>query len=62
MTIPISEPLPPQYYVKIVSDRWLGADLTEPLSFQNLILPESHPPHTGNIIRVDIYYKLVVKS
>ena len=47
MTIPISEPLPSQYYVKVVSDRWLGSDMTEALSFLNLILPETHPPHTG---------------
>lgn len=27
-TIPIFEPLPPQYFVKICSDRWLGNDIT----------------------------------
>lgn len=45
-TIPIFEPLPSQYYVKAISDRWLGSETTHPVSFQHLILPEQHPPHT----------------
>ncbi|XP_071491238.1 activating signal cointegrator 1 complex subunit 3-like [Diadema antillarum] len=45
-TIPIFEPLPSQYYVKAVSDRWLGSETVCPISFQHLILPERHPPHT----------------
>lgn len=45
-TIPIFEPLPAQYYVRIVSDRWLATELTHPISFQHLILPDRHPPHT----------------
>lgn len=46
-TIPIFEPLPSQYYIKVVSDRWLGAEAVCIINFQNLILPERHPPHTG---------------
>lgn len=45
-TIPISEPLPPQYLVRVDSDYWLGSNQTIPLTFQHLILPERHPPHT----------------
>eukprot|EP00118_Oscarella_pearsei_P012973 m.99165 g.99165 ORF g.99165 m.99165 type:complete len:2211 (+) comp37045_c0_seq2:40-6672(+) len=45
-TIPIFEPLPPQYFVRAVSDRWLGAEAVAAISFQHLILPERHPPHT----------------
>uniref|UniRef100_A0A4W6ERX7 Activating signal cointegrator 1 complex subunit 3 n=1 Tax=Lates calcarifer TaxID=8187 RepID=A0A4W6ERX7_LATCA len=45
-TIPIFEPLPSQYYIKAVSDRWLGAEAVCIINFQNLILPERHPPHT----------------
>ncbi|KAK3578447.1 hypothetical protein CHS0354_037425 [Potamilus streckersoni] len=45
-TIPIFEPLPSQYYVKAVSDRWLGCESMCAISFQHLILPERHPPHT----------------
>ena len=45
-TIPIFEPLPSQYYVKVVSDRWIGAEAICAISFKHLILPEHHPPHT----------------
>ncbi|GLG93341.1 Putative activating signal cointegrator 1 complex subunit 3 B [Gryllus bimaculatus] len=46
MTIPLTEPLPSQYYVRATSDRWLGPCTSYPLTFQHLILPEHHPPHT----------------
>ncbi|KAI5644855.1 sec63 brl domain-containing protein [Phthorimaea operculella] len=46
ITIPIMEPLPPQYYIRVTSERWLGSESVLPLSFQDLILPETHPPHT----------------
>ncbi|KAK9785880.1 hypothetical protein WJX73_006814 [Symbiochloris irregularis] len=45
-TIPIFEPLPSQYYIRAVSDDWLGAEAMHALSFQGLVLPERHPPHT----------------
>ena len=45
-TIPIFDPLPPQYFIRVVSDRWLGAETTLPVSFRHLILPEKYPPHT----------------
>ena len=46
-TIPIREPLPPQYYVRAVSDRWVGSENVVTVSFQHLILPERMPPHTN---------------
>ncbi|ALC46005.1 CG5205 [Drosophila busckii] len=46
MTIPLKEPLPPQYYIRVSSDTWLGSDTCVPLSFQHLVLPEHHPPLT----------------
>ncbi|XP_059178780.1 activating signal cointegrator 1 complex subunit 3-like [Physella acuta] len=46
-TIPIFEPLPSQYYVRVVSDRWIGSLMMHAMSFQHLILPEKHPPHTN---------------
>ena len=46
-TIPIFEPLPSQYYVRAISDRWLGSETYCTISFQHLILPEKHPPHTN---------------
>ncbi|XP_065652394.1 activating signal cointegrator 1 complex subunit 3 isoform X2 [Hydra vulgaris] len=45
-TIPIFEPLPPQYYVRAVSDRWLHSEAVVAISFKHLILPDLHPPHT----------------
>lgn len=45
-TLPISEPLPPQYFVRVVSDKWLGCEATLPVSFRHLILPEKYPPPT----------------
>lgn len=45
-TIPIFEPMPSQYYIKAVSDRWLGSEAVCIINFQHLILPERHPPHT----------------
>jgi len=45
-TIPIQEPLPPQYTICIKSDRWLGSDNVHTLSFKHLILPELHPNFT----------------
>lgn len=46
VTIPLREPLPPQYYIRVNSDTWIGSESYTPLSFQHLILPEVHPPHT----------------
>ena len=30
-----------------ISDRWMGAENLVPVSFEHLILPERHPPHTA---------------
>ena len=46
LTVPMSEPVPPQYFVRVVSDRWLGAETVLPISFRHLILPEKFPPRT----------------
>ncbi len=45
-TIPMTEPVPPNYYISVVSDRWLHSEVRLPISFKNLILPEKFPPHT----------------
>ena len=45
-TIPIFEPLPNQYLVRAISDRWIGSESSCAISFKHLILPERHPPHT----------------
>lgn len=44
--VPIFEPLPPQYFLRIVSDRWIGAETQLPVSFRHLILPEKNFPPT----------------
>jgi antiviral helicase SLH1 len=45
-TIPLSDPLPTQIYVRAVSDRWLGAETVTPISFQHLIRPDSETVYT----------------
>uniref|UniRef100_A0A5S6QU49 Activating signal cointegrator 1 complex subunit 3 n=1 Tax=Trichuris muris TaxID=70415 RepID=A0A5S6QU49_TRIMR len=45
-TMPVTEPIPTQYLVNWISDVWIGCQGTEVLSFENLILPSVHPPHT----------------
>ena len=44
MVVPIFDPLPPHYFIKVLSDRWLQAEHTVPISFKNLILPEKFAP------------------
>ncbi|EIW74460.1 Sec63-domain-containing protein [Coniophora puteana RWD-64-598 SS2] len=46
ITVPMFEPAPPNYYISVVSDRWLHAETRLPISFQYLILPEKFPPPT----------------
>ncbi|KMQ84918.1 putative u5 small nuclear ribonucleoprotein helicase, partial [Lasius niger] len=44
--VSILEPLPPQYFLRVVSDRWIGAEAQLPVSFRHLILPEKNLPPT----------------
>ncbi|XP_068974071.1 U5 small nuclear ribonucleoprotein 200 kDa helicase [Bombus flavifrons] len=44
--VPVFEPLPPQYFLRVVSDRWIGAETQLPVSFRHLILPEKNLPPT----------------
>ncbi|KAJ9656323.1 Pre-mRNA-splicing helicase BRR2 [Neophaeococcomyces mojaviensis] len=45
-TVPITEPMPPNYFITLVSDRWMHAETRLPVSFHKLVLPERFPPHT----------------
>ena len=45
-TIPLTDPLPSQIYVRAVSDRWLGAETVTPVSFQHLIRPDTESVYT----------------
>lgn len=45
-TVPLFDPMPPQYFLRIISDTWLQGETTHLISFRSLILPEKFPPHT----------------
>lgn len=45
-TVPITEPMPPNYFISLVSDRWMHSETKIAVAFQKLILPERFPPHT----------------
>ncbi|KAK9476419.1 Sec63 Brl domain-containing protein [Lipomyces japonicus] len=46
-TVPISEPVPPNYFITVISDRWLHSETKLAVSFRHLILPEKFPAHTA---------------
>ena len=46
LTVPITEPMPPNYFITVVSDRWMHSETKVPLSLHNLRLPEKFPAHT----------------
>ena len=45
-TVPVTEPLPPFYFVRVVADKWLGSETVRPVSFRHLVLPEKSAPPT----------------
>ncbi|CAZ85684.1 unnamed protein product [Tuber melanosporum] len=45
-TVPMTEPMPPNYFITLVSDRWMHSETKLAVSFRKLILPEKFPPHT----------------
>ncbi|KAJ6433921.1 hypothetical protein OIU84_017597 [Salix udensis] len=45
-TVPIFEPHPSRYYIRVVSDSWLHAESFYAISFHNLALPESTYGHS----------------
>ena len=44
--VPVFEALTPQYFIGLVSDRWLSVEALIPVSFKHLPLPEKNPPPT----------------
>jgi pre-mRNA-splicing helicase BRR2 len=46
LTVPMFEPVPPNYYISVISERWLHSETRFPISFKHLILPEKFPPPT----------------
>ena len=45
-TVPITEPMPPNYFITLLSDRWMHSETKIAVSFQKLVLPEKFPAHT----------------
>ncbi|KAK1757664.1 pre-mRNA splicing helicase [Echria macrotheca] len=45
-TVPMTEPMPPNYFISVISDRWMHSETRLAVPFQKLILPERFPPHT----------------
>ena len=45
-TVPITEPMPPNYFITVLSDRWLQSETKLAVSFEKLVLPEKFPAHT----------------
>ncbi|CAI2167406.1 3556_t:CDS:2 [Funneliformis geosporum] len=43
--IPIQE-LPPQLYIRVISNRWIGAEAFLPVSLNHLVFPENYHQHT----------------
>jgi pre-mRNA-splicing helicase BRR2 len=41
---PMFEPVPPNYYIFIIADRWLYGATQLPISFKHLLWPEEFPP------------------
>ena len=46
ITVPMFEPVPPNYYISVISDRWLHAETRLPISFKHLLLPKKFPKPT----------------
>jgi pre-mRNA-splicing helicase BRR2 len=44
--VPMIEPVPPQYFIRVVSDRWINCEKLLAISFKHTILPEKFPPAT----------------
>ena len=45
-TVMMTDPIPPQYFVRVISDKWLGSESSLPISFRHLILPQKSSPPT----------------
>lgn len=44
--VPMFEPMPPLYFLRVISDKYIGSEAFLPISFKSLILPEKYPPPT----------------
>ena len=46
LSVPMFEPVPPNYYISVISDRRLHAETRLPISFKHLIVPKKFPKPT----------------
>ncbi|KAF2002844.1 Sec63-domain-containing protein [Amniculicola lignicola CBS 123094] len=46
-TVPIDDPKPPNYFVSIISDRWMGAETKLAVEFFKVLLPPKFPAPTA---------------
>ena len=55
-TVPVTDPLPPFYFVRVVSDKWIGVSTLRAISFQHLILPAKSAPPTEllDLVPIDL--------
>ena len=67
-TISIADPLPPSYFVRVISDCWLHSETVLPISLNKMILPARFFPPTelldlqllpisvlGNVALINLY-------
>lgn len=47
LTLPAFDPLPPQYFIRAVSDNWVGSEMLLPVTFENLMMPDQSMPYTN---------------
>ncbi|TFK21393.1 Sec63-domain-containing protein [Coprinopsis marcescibilis] len=64
LTVQIFEPVSQNYYISVISDRWLHAETRLPISFKHLIIPDKFPaptlfltsnPSTSNKIQTQLF-------
>jgi activating signal cointegrator complex subunit 3 len=49
VTIPAFNPLPKQYFIRLMSDSWVGVEQLLPVSFEDIKMPEQKPVNTDLI-------------
>lgn len=47
LTIPAFDPLPSQYFIRVVSDSWVGSEMLLPVTFEHLMMPDVSMKYTN---------------
>ena len=55
-TIPVFDPMPPQYYVRAVCESWLDAEALLELSLRSVVLPGGAPSHAELLLSLHSTY------